>query len=132
MATYNDVTEKGERTNLELQENPPQPSPTLTVYYQNKTVFSSNGKWLYPLFELEDFLEAHPYNPALLSVYDKIVGKAAAFLIVKLGIKKMKAGILSELADEVLKQSGITYTYEDIVPKNSLQNRRDTQRSNQF
>ena len=34
--------------------------PTLTVLYEGSPIFTSHGKWLHPLFELEDYLAAHP------------------------------------------------------------------------
>ena len=33
--------------------------PTLTVLYEGSPIFTSHGKWLHPLFELEDYLAEH-------------------------------------------------------------------------
>ncbi|MGN0571276.1 MAG: DUF1893 domain-containing protein [Candidatus Fimenecus sp.] len=53
---------------------------------------------------------------------DKVVGKAAAFLMEKAGISAVYAAVLSEPAEAVLKNAGITYTYSHLVPR--IQNRK--------
>ena len=62
--------------------------PTLELFSASQPVFSSAGKWLHPLFELEDFLDGagSGLDRASLSLRDRIAGKAAALLIVRLGI----------------------------------------------
>jgi hypothetical protein len=60
--------------------------PTLTVLRDGVPVFTSYGKWLHPLFELEDYLAEHPVQPQHLVLQDKIIGKAAALLIHWLGV----------------------------------------------
>ncbi|MBD3289759.1 hypothetical protein GF337_13210, partial [candidate division KSB1 bacterium] len=51
----------------------------LEVYFENRLIFQSDKKWLYPLFDFENFLiENNSYSPSELMVYDKIVGRAAA------------------------------------------------------
>ena len=45
---------------------------TLEVFAGETLIFCSDGKWLYPLFELEDFLATERYEPATLMVKDKI------------------------------------------------------------
>ena len=60
---------------------------TLTVLHEGKPIFTSFGKWLYPLFELEDYLAEHPIQPENLILQDKIIGKAAALLIHRLGFR---------------------------------------------
>lgn len=52
---------------------------------------------------------------------DKVVGKAAAFLMEKAGISAVYAAVLSEPAEDVLKKAGIMYTYAHLVPR--IQNR---------
>ncbi len=54
-------------------------------------------------------------------VADKVVGKAAAFLMEKAGLSAVYAAVLSEPAAEVLKNAGIAYAYETLVPR--IQNR---------
>src|SRR5215510_786239 len=94
-----------------------QHEPTLTVFRNGTPIFASYGKWLHPLFELEAYLAAHPIQPANLILQDKIIGKAAALLIHRLGFRTVKAGILSRLGEAVLQRHGIVYTYEQLVER---------------
>ena len=61
------------------EEEHPMREHALEVYQGETLIFYSDGKWLHPLLDLEQFLAAHPYDPGALSVHDKIVGRAAAF-----------------------------------------------------
>lgn len=90
---------------------------TLQVFSGEALVFSSDGKWLYPLFELEDFLENADWEPAALTVRDKIVGRAAALLLVRLGIRDVRAGIMSRLGREALERYGVEYEYDTLVDR---------------
>ncbi len=47
---------------------------------------------------------------------DKVVGKAAAYLYVLLGVKAVYAGIISEKAKKVFLDYGIDFTYSECVP----------------
>ncbi len=44
---------------------------------------------------------------------DKVVGKAAAFLYVLLGVAEVHANVLSEMAERVLLRFGIRYTFAE-------------------
>ena len=90
---------------------------TLTIFRNGTSLFTSNGKWLHPLFELEDYLAAHPIQPENLILQDKIIGKAAALLIHRLGFRIVNAGLLSRLGEAVLQRHGISYTYEQLVDR---------------
>jgi hypothetical protein len=94
-----------------------QHEPTLTVFHNGTPIFTSYGKWLHPLFELETYLAEHPIQPAHFILQDKIIGKAAALLIHRLGFRTVKAGILSRLGEAVLQRHGIVYTYEQLVDR---------------
>lgn len=89
----------------------------LEVYYGDDLIFNHDGKWLYPLFELEEFLKAHDYNPAELGVHDKIIGRAAALVEIHLGIRHIKAGMMSKLAEEILQKYDVEYSYEKLVDR---------------
>jgi zinc transport system ATP-binding protein len=91
--------------------------PTLTVLRDGVPIFTSHGKWLHPLFELEDYLADHPISPEHLVLQEKIIGKAAALLIHRLGFCTVKVGILSRLGEAVLRCHGIAYTYEQLVDR---------------
>ena len=90
---------------------------TLTVFHNGTPIFTSDGKWLHPLFELEDYLAEHAFQPDHLILQDKIIGKAAALLIHRLGFRTVLAGILSRLGEAVLQRHGIVYTYEQLVER---------------
>ena len=91
--------------------------PTLTVLHESTPIFTSHGKWLYPLLELEAYLADHAFEPDHLILQDKIIGKAAALLIFRLGFQKVKAGILSRLGEAVLLRHGMSYTSEQLVER---------------
>jgi hypothetical protein len=91
--------------------------PTLTALHESTPIFTSHGKWLHPLFELEAYLADHPIEPAQLLLQDKIIGKAAALMIHRLGFCTVKAGVLSRLGEAVLHRYGIAYSYEQLVDR---------------
>jgi hypothetical protein len=90
---------------------------TLEVFAGEALVFYSNGKWLYPLFELEDFLATADYDPATLTAGDKIVGKAAALLLIRLGIRAVRAGVMSKLGRQALEKYDVKYEYGVLVDR---------------
>jgi ABC-type Mn2+/Zn2+ transport system ATPase subunit len=90
---------------------------SLIVTQNSLEIFSSHSKWLYPLFELEDFLANVSYSTESLLLTDKIAGKAAAFLIVRLGVKKVHIHLISEGAVYVFNRFQIEFTYDELVPK---------------
>jgi hypothetical protein len=80
-----------------------------------KQVFTSAGKWLHPLFDLEYFLEEHGIDAARGEIHDKVVGRGSAFLIVQLGVRKVYAGPLSRLGKDVLDRAGVALTCDTLV-----------------
>jgi zinc transport system ATP-binding protein len=88
---------------------------SLIVRLNAQTVFTSDQHWLYPLFELEDFLKNSELSTSDLFLSDKIAGKAAACLIVFLGIKRCHIELLSERAIPVFKANQIEFTYDHLV-----------------
>ena len=82
-----------------------------------REIFSSLGKWLHPLFELEEFLRTSSYSPESLRVEDKIVGKAAALLLVRLGFRRLRAGVLSVLGRDVLERYRVSYSAGQTVER---------------
>jgi hypothetical protein len=80
-----------------------------------KVLFSSSKKWLHPLFELEEFLASRGKGdstfefdnglvatPLDLFLRDRIIGIAAAFLVVRLGLRFVETDLISFRAREVL------------------------------
>lgn len=47
---------------------------------------------------------------------DKVVGKAAAFLYLRLGVAAVHAGVISAPAHDLLTAHGIAVTYDTLVP----------------
>lgn len=96
---------------------PAPPRASLELSLDSRVLFRSAGKWLHPLFELEDFLADSGLARGDLSLRDRIVGKAAALLIVRLGIRRVHAQILSRLGREVLQAHGATLSWDRLVDR---------------
>ncbi|MHB2154079.1 DUF1893 domain-containing protein [Calditrichota bacterium GD2] len=94
---------------------------SLEVYKGNELIFASDRHWLHPLFELERFLNANSYQTAELLVKDKIIGRAAALILVYFGFKKMQGQTMSLLAREVLDYYKIDYTFERLIERVACQ-----------
>ncbi|MDC7127281.1 MAG: DUF1893 domain-containing protein [Spirochaetales bacterium] len=95
---------------------------SLCVYDKNNNIiFQNSGKWLHPLFDLEDFLAKSKLSAENLFLHDKIAGRAAASLIAKMGFKKCFIDLMSKHAIDVFENNNITYGYVDIVDKISCQ-----------
>jgi len=69
---------------------------TLSLWQQERMIWSSKGHWLLPLFELEAFLNTSHLNPKELAVHDTIQGKAAAALCIYLSLGKVAVDLISE------------------------------------
>ena len=78
-------------------------------------LFSSAGRWLHPLFELERFLLTRQVDLSLAEIHDKVVGRGSAFLIVRLGVRKVHAGVLSLLGKDVLDHARVACTWDALV-----------------
>jgi zinc transport system ATP-binding protein len=90
---------------------------SLEVYLGDRLVFHSHGKWLYPLFELEQFIVKSGHDPKQFFVKDKIIGKAAAMILIHLGVRHIEAGIMSEVAQAALESHHIDFSYAHLVDK---------------
>ena len=88
---------------------------SLILFHQNQQIFTSDEHWLYPLFELESFLEGSIIPATELFLQDKIAGKAAAALISRLGIRSCYIQLLSKKAIPVFERYGVQYKYEKLV-----------------
>lgn len=86
--------------------------PTLVAYLDGDRIFESEGPWLYPLLELEAVLnEQRQRRPgALLTTYDKVVGRAGALLSIRLGVTAIETELLSRLAIPVLEANDVRFT----------------------
>ena len=91
------------------------PDISLEVVKNGRVLFTSAGKWLHPLFEAERFLEANGIDGSGCEIRDKVIGRASAFLIVRLGARTVHAGILSRLGKDVLDRAGVSCTWDTLV-----------------
>ena len=90
---------------------------TLEVYLAEKLIFHSDAKWLHPLLELDKFLSNKDYDRSKLLVKDKIVGRAAALLLIHLRIQNVNAGIMSKLGKDALEKYVISYEYKNLIDR---------------
>ena len=88
---------------------------SLIIKHNDNIVFSSDSHWLHPLFELHDFLLDKGIPASELFLYDKIAGRAAACMMVYLGIKRCHIELISERAVPIFEKAGISYSYDKIV-----------------
>lgn len=93
--------------------------PSLELFYGSgsEAVFSSAASWLHPLFELERFFADSGVNPRECLLRDKLVGKAAALLIVRLGLVRVHTGILSRPGEAVFLAHRVQYRAEEQVER---------------
>jgi len=90
---------------------------SLEVSHDGELVYTSRGRWLHPLLDLEDFLAGSDLPRNKLKLRDKVIGRAAAGLVISLGLGCVHAVLLSELGADLLASHGVPYTYEELVPK---------------
>lgn len=88
---------------------------SLAFLVDGQVLFSSTGKWLHPLFELEQFLKARQISASTGEIRDKVVGRGSAFLMVRLGVRKAHAGLLSRLGKDVLERARVTLTWDTLI-----------------
>lgn len=94
------------------------PGCTMALLHGGRPVFTSRGRWLHPLFEAETFLAGRPELPVgELLLVDRMIGRAAAFLAVFLGIRALHALVLSRGGREVLEAHGVSHTCGELIPR---------------
>jgi hypothetical protein len=91
--------------------------PSLELSVAGRTVFSSTGRWLHPLFELSDFLDRVHIDVSAAELRDKVVGRGSAFLIVRLGVRRVHAALLSRLGKDVLDRAGVAVAWDALVDR---------------
>jgi hypothetical protein len=94
---------------------------SLTCIITNgESVYKSNLRGIKPLLEfVQNGVDTRGFYAA-----DKVVGKAAAYLYVLLGVKEIYAQVVSEAAEAVLSKHQIPLFYEEKVP--AIRNRTNT------
>lgn len=91
---------------------------TCRIERDGKLLYESTKSGIAPLAEiLENCVDVVGGT-----AYDKIVGKAAAFLYSLMKVGKICAGVMSKTAVEILKAEGIAFAYDTLT--DSIINRR--------
>ena len=86
---------------------------TLWVYHDGKLIFNSNKERLSPLL---DYI--HSFRPKVrgVTVFDHVVGNAAALLLKKASCLEVYSPLGSEFAAQTLKHQGIKFHFSKTVP----------------
>jgi hypothetical protein len=87
---------------------------TLRIYRDETLVFSSKKDRLLPLME---YITDHGTDGQPATIFDKVMGNAAALLAVMVNCREAYSPLGSELAVETLEKHGITYHLDTIVPR---------------
>ncbi len=90
------------------------------VLVSKEEVISFSERGVKPLLSLLN----EERNMANFCAADKVVGKAAAFLYLLLGVKTIYASVISEHALALLHENGVCVSYDTLVPM--IRNRTDT------
>ena len=90
--------------NLKLIHNP-----------TGNVLFAHNGLWLHPLLGLIRNLNNCHYDLEQCTLYDKVVGRAAALLVAKIAVPHISAQVLSARAIPVLVRYHICFEHHTLV-----------------
>ncbi len=86
---------------------------TLRVYQDDRLIFASGEDRLLPLIE---YIEKFAPCEEGVTVFDRVVGNAAALLLVKILCREVHSPLGSELAVQTLSDCGINYHFTETVP----------------
>jgi hypothetical protein len=86
---------------------------TLRIYEDKTLIFSSKKDRLLPLM---DYINTPDKGKQPVTIYDKIMGNAAALLATIAKAREVYSPLGSELAVKTLERFGITYHLATIVP----------------
>ncbi|TVQ29110.1 MAG: DUF1893 domain-containing protein [Spirochaetaceae bacterium] len=92
-------------------------SVVLRLTRDGRDLFTSSRKWLHPLLDLTDHLDTSGSSGEGCELYDKIVGRAAALLIVRLCVTTLRTDILSRRAIPVLDAHGVSWSAATVVDR---------------
>ena len=85
----------------------------LRVYSEDRLIFTSSRDGLLSLLEYID--KVSPYEKDI-TVFDRVVGNAAALLLKRVFCGEVYSPLASELAVKTLRRFGIGYHFTEIVP----------------
>ena len=106
---------------MESYKQPLEDGITLSVYNNDTLIFSDKGRWLTPLFALEEFLQTYEGDRTNLAAHDTAAGKAAAILMVRMGIKRVHINLMSDLALTYYEENGVEASYDKKIEKLACQ-----------
>ncbi|MGL4736519.1 MAG: DUF1893 domain-containing protein [Cellulosilyticaceae bacterium] len=101
-------------TRQELKAYRDQHDYSCVVLQDGDVLLTSREKGITPLYGFLESLEVYPKGK--LELADKIIGRAAAFLAIKLGVRYIDTRVLSETALEVLAKYNVQVVCDEIVP----------------
>lgn len=84
---------------------------TLRIYEGGRAVFTSKKDRLLPLMEYIDNAAKGP-----VTIFDRIMGNAAALLVTKVNCREVYSPLGSELAIQTLERFDIRYHLNEVVP----------------
>ena len=87
----------------------------LSVSHHNEIIFSNDGHWLHPLFALMDFLDSADYSPSELFLTDKLIGRGAAVLIHRMGIRRCHGLTVSSRGLSYFNRMDVECSYDNLV-----------------
>lgn len=95
---------------------------SLRVTASGRVLFESDGRWLHPLLDFTEAVETGSISTEGITIDDKIIGKAASLLIVRLEdlgviIDTVHAGIMSKPAAAVFRAKGISHSHDTLVAR---------------
>ena len=88
-------------------------SDTLRVYRGERLIFASAKDRLRPLLE---YVSRFPSGEEGVTIFDRVVGNAAALLFARIFCPEVYSPLGSELAAKTLKRFGIAYHFLETVP----------------
>ena len=88
-------------------------SDTLRVYSKDKLIFASSKDGLLSLLE---YTSRFSRCRGDVTVFDRVVGNAAALLLTRISCREVYSPLASELALKTLRHFGIGYHITEIVP----------------
>lgn len=87
----------------------------------DKRLVITDGEFLFSSDErgvtaLLDLIEKKKYNLSNFSAADKVIGRGAALIYVKMKIKEVHGTVMSEKAKEIFELYSVPFCYDTLVP----------------
>ena len=89
---------------------------TLRIYKHNELIFSSKRHKILPLLDYLDYIEHYASPLHDVTMFDRVVGNAAALLAIKAHCSEIYSPLGSQLAIETLDKYGIRYHLTQAIP----------------